>query len=150
MRTAVLNWSFNFYFSSDFVSSSIFIMAKNTASTAFRKIDVDQYNEDNFKVDDTTDSLTPSIFPDETEINLLLTQYPSFSFIYLVFLNYFFIDSKRILQIITFQNCKKIETSWVMEEPIFHQIVFYSKLPMIIWQLVNHRYSMLNYVLIFR
>lgn len=101
-------------------------MAKNTASTAFRKIDVDQYNEDNFKVDDTTDSLTPSIFPDETEINLLLTQYPSFSFIYLVFLNYFFIDSKRILQIITFINCKKIE------EPIFHQIVFYSKLPMII------------------
>lgn len=56
-------------------------MAKNTSSSAFRKIDVDQYNEDNFKVEETAESLTPSSFPDETEINSLLTQYPFSSFL---------------------------------------------------------------------
>lgn len=53
-------------------------MAKNTSSTAFRKIDVDQYNEDNFKVDETMESLTPSSFPDEAEIISLISLYPSF------------------------------------------------------------------------
>ncbi|XKL59704.1 hypothetical protein PGB90_000720 [Kerria lacca] len=48
-------------------------MAKNTSSTAFRKIDVDQYNEDNFKVDETMESLTPSSFPDEAEIISLIS-----------------------------------------------------------------------------
>ena len=47
-------------------------MAKNTYSSAFRKIDVDQYNEDNFKEDDT--DLSAAVGPDENEITTLLTQ----------------------------------------------------------------------------
>ncbi|BFF94810.1 actin-related protein 2/3 complex subunit 5-B [Drosophila madeirensis] len=47
-------------------------MAKNTSSSAFRKIDVDQYNEDNFREDDGVDSA--AVGPDETEITTLLTQ----------------------------------------------------------------------------
>ncbi len=50
-------------------------MAKNTSSTAFRKIDVDQYNEDNFKVEESMDSSGPSSFPDEGEITTLINQY---------------------------------------------------------------------------
>ena len=45
-------------------------MAKNTNSSAFRKIDVDQYNEDNFK-DDELENQQPSGI-DEGEINQLL------------------------------------------------------------------------------
>lgn len=48
-------------------------MAKNTASSAFRKIDVDQYNEDNFKEEEPESA---PIGPDENEINALLNQYP--------------------------------------------------------------------------
>lgn len=47
-------------------------MAKNTSSNAFRKIDVDQYNEDNFREDDGVDSAAAG--PDESEITTLLTQ----------------------------------------------------------------------------
>ncbi|XP_017075580.1 LOW QUALITY PROTEIN: actin-related protein 2/3 complex subunit 5-A [Drosophila eugracilis] len=47
-------------------------MAKNTSSNAFRKIDVDQYNEDNFREDDGVDSA--AVGPDESEITTLLTQ----------------------------------------------------------------------------
>jgi actin related protein 2/3 complex subunit 5 len=48
-------------------------MAKNTSSSAFRKIDVDQYNEDNFKDDEQENQPLGGI--DEGEINqLLLTQ----------------------------------------------------------------------------
>lgn len=47
-------------------------MAKNTSSSAFRKIDVDQYNEDNFKEDEVDTS--GSVGPDENEISALLTQ----------------------------------------------------------------------------
>lgn len=47
-------------------------MAKNTFSSAFRKIDVDQYNEDNFKEDDT--DLGGPVGPDENEITGLLNQ----------------------------------------------------------------------------
>jgi actin related protein 2/3 complex subunit 5 len=46
-------------------------MAKNTNSSAFRKIDVDQYNEDNFK-DDEQENQQGGI--DENEINTLLNQ----------------------------------------------------------------------------
>jgi len=45
-------------------------MAKNTSSSAFRKIDVDQYCEDNFKEEDA-DQGGPT-GPDENEINNLL------------------------------------------------------------------------------
>ncbi|KAJ6646485.1 Actin-related protein 2/3 complex subunit 5-C, partial [Pseudolycoriella hygida] len=48
-------------------------MAKNTSSSAFRKIDVDQYNEDNFKEDETDSG---SLGPDENEITKLLAKYP--------------------------------------------------------------------------
>ncbi|KAH8267443.1 hypothetical protein KR018_002348 [Drosophila ironensis] len=47
-------------------------MAKNTSSSAFRKIDVDQYNEDNFREDDGVESASAG--PDEGEISTLLTQ----------------------------------------------------------------------------
>ncbi|XP_034472953.1 actin-related protein 2/3 complex subunit 5-A [Drosophila innubila] len=47
-------------------------MAKNTSSNAFRKIDVDQYNEDNFREDDGVDSSAAG--PDENEITSLLTK----------------------------------------------------------------------------
>lgn len=56
-------------------------MAKNTSSTTFRKIDVDQYNEDNFKVDESVDTPFPANFPDEGEITALINQYP-FSLFY--------------------------------------------------------------------
>lgn len=46
-------------------------MAKNTSSSAFRKIDVDQYNEDNFTEDDP-ETLSNGI--DDNEINTLLNQ----------------------------------------------------------------------------
>uniref|UniRef100_A0A1A9V887 Actin-related protein 2/3 complex subunit 5 n=1 Tax=Glossina austeni TaxID=7395 RepID=A0A1A9V887_GLOAU len=46
-------------------------MAKNTSSSAFRKIDVDQYNEDNFKEDEADSAVSG---PDESEITALLTQ----------------------------------------------------------------------------
>ncbi|CAH0404783.1 unnamed protein product [Chilo suppressalis] len=44
-------------------------MAKNTSSSAFRKIDIDQYNEDNFK-DDEAEQAVPT-GPDEGEDNAL-------------------------------------------------------------------------------
>ncbi|GLV41480.1 Actin-related protein 2/3 complex subunit 5 [Carabus blaptoides fortunei] len=49
-------------------------MAKCTLSSAFRKIDIDQYCEDNFKEDEA--DLGGSLGPDETEIITLLNQYP--------------------------------------------------------------------------
>lgn len=48
-------------------------MAKNTSSSAFRKIDVDQYNEDNFKEEDADQGVGG---PDENEVTTLLNQYP--------------------------------------------------------------------------
>ena len=52
-------------------------MAKNTFSSAFRKIDVDQYNEDNYREDEQGE-LQANLGPDESEITQLLNQYPFF------------------------------------------------------------------------
>lgn len=49
-------------------------MAKNTSSSAFRKIDVDQYCEDNFK-EEEADQGGPT-GPDENEVISLLNKYP--------------------------------------------------------------------------
>uniref|UniRef100_A0A0P6EM95 Actin-related protein 2/3 complex subunit 5 n=1 Tax=Daphnia magna TaxID=35525 RepID=A0A0P6EM95_9CRUS len=49
-------------------------MAKNTSSSAFRKIDVDQYNEDNYKEDDCGESQSPPVGPDEKEITNFINQ----------------------------------------------------------------------------
>lgn len=51
-------------------------MSKNTANSAFRKIDVDQYNEDSYREDEVGESQSPPIGPDENEITNLLNQYP--------------------------------------------------------------------------
>lgn len=49
-------------------------MAKNTSSSAFRKIDIDQYNEDNFKEDEAEQAVPTG--PDEGEVCAMLNQYP--------------------------------------------------------------------------
>lgn len=53
-------------------------MAKNTSSSAFRKIDVDQYNEDNYKEEEQGEVPQSTGGPDESEILNLLNQYPLF------------------------------------------------------------------------
>lgn len=55
-------------------------MSENTRSSAFRKIDVDQYNE-NFKDDEQTESQPPTAVLDESEITKMINQYP-FSLMY--------------------------------------------------------------------
>lgn len=52
-------------------NNKTFQMAKNTSSSAFRKIDVDAYNEDNFKDDDTVQE---KLGPDENQVTNLLNQ----------------------------------------------------------------------------
>jgi len=49
-------------------------MAKNTSSSAFRKIDVDEYNEDNYKEEEPSEVQSPIAGPDENEITQLLNQ----------------------------------------------------------------------------
>lgn len=49
-------------------------MSKNTSSSAFRKIDVDQYDEENYKEEDQGDPQSPPVGPDEGEIAAFLTQ----------------------------------------------------------------------------
>lgn len=46
-------------------------MAKNTSCSTFRKIDIDQYNEDTYKEDENTESDSPPVNIDEELINLL-------------------------------------------------------------------------------
>lgn len=50
-------------------------MSENTRSSAFRKIDVDQFNE-NFKDDEQAEFQSPTIIPDESEITKMINQYP--------------------------------------------------------------------------
>ena len=47
-------------------------MAKNTESNAFRTVDVDQYNEDNYREEDVAEPVT--LGANEAEINNLLAQ----------------------------------------------------------------------------
>ena len=49
-------------------------MSKNTGASKFRKVDVDQYDDDKFQ-DEETDVAEQG--PNEAEVNSLLTQYPS-------------------------------------------------------------------------
>jgi actin related protein 2/3 complex subunit 5 len=49
-------------------------MSKNTRDAAFRKIEVDEYNEDNYKEEEPAELQSPSSGPDETEINQLINQ----------------------------------------------------------------------------
>jgi len=51
-------------------------MAKNTFSSAFRKIDVDQYNEDNYREEEQAELQSTPVGPDEAEIMVLMNQYP--------------------------------------------------------------------------
>jgi actin related protein 2/3 complex subunit 5 len=49
-------------------------MAKNTSSSAFRKIDVDQYNEDNYREEEQAELQSTPVGPDEAEIMALMNQ----------------------------------------------------------------------------
>ncbi|KAF7403023.1 hypothetical protein HZH68_005789 [Vespula germanica] len=49
---------------------------KDTSASAFRKIDVDQYSDNNFKEEDADAGSTGPTGPDENEILTLLSQYP--------------------------------------------------------------------------
>lgn len=49
-------------------------MAKNTRSAAFRKIDVDEYNEDNYKEEEPAELHSPISGPEEKEVTQLLNQ----------------------------------------------------------------------------
>lgn len=49
---------------------------KDTMGTGFRKIDIDEFNENNFKEEEADASLTGTTGPDENEISNLLSQYP--------------------------------------------------------------------------
>lgn len=48
-------------------------MAKNTGASRFRKVDVDQFDEDKYKEDDDSEQTT-DVGPNESEVNALLTQ----------------------------------------------------------------------------
>lgn len=51
-------------------------MAKNTSSNAFRKLDVDQCNEDLYREEELGELQSPPVGPDESEVTSLLNQYP--------------------------------------------------------------------------
>ncbi|GAB6031492.1 hypothetical protein CHUAL_009266 [Chamberlinius hualienensis] len=47
-------------------------MSKNTRNTEFRKIDVDQYDEEKYKEEDQLENQSPSTGPNETELTTLI------------------------------------------------------------------------------
>ncbi|XP_054282792.1 actin-related protein 2/3 complex subunit 5-B [Macrosteles quadrilineatus] len=49
-------------------------MAKNTSSSAFRKLDVDQCNEDIYREEEQGELQSPPVGPDESEVTSLLNQ----------------------------------------------------------------------------
>lgn len=59
-----------------FVQVLFLTMAKNTSSSAFRKIDVDQYNEDNYREEEQAELQSTPVGPDEAEVTALMNQYP--------------------------------------------------------------------------
>lgn len=61
-----------YWYRNELVQQNIIDMAKNTSSSAFRKINVDQYNEDNFKEDEIDTNGTTYTGPDDAEITKLL------------------------------------------------------------------------------
>jgi hypothetical protein len=58
------------------VQGLFLVMAKNTSSSAFRKIDVDQYNEDNYREEEQGELQSAPVGPDEAEVTALMNQYP--------------------------------------------------------------------------
>lgn len=60
---------------------------KDTSGNAFRKIDVDQYSENNFKEEDPDGGVTGPTGPEENEILSLLGQYP-----FLILIKIYFIQ----------------------------------------------------------
>lgn len=54
-------------------------MAKNTRNTEFRKIDVDQYDEEKYKEEDQGETQSPTTGPSEGEVSTLLNSYPFYS-----------------------------------------------------------------------
>lgn len=73
------------------VKFSLLKMAKNTSSSAFRKIDVDQYSENNFKEDETDSG--GLVGPDENEVNSLMQKYPFYMLILLIYCLHSFINN---------------------------------------------------------
>ena len=55
-------------------------MAKNTGKSAFRKIKVEDYDEDAFKEDDLSNQTGSVQLANEGEVQSLLNQYPFLSF----------------------------------------------------------------------
>lgn len=49
---------------------------KDSSASAFRKIDVDQYSDNNFREEDADGGIGGPTGPDENEILTLLSQYP--------------------------------------------------------------------------
>ena len=49
-------------------------MAKNTLSTAYRKINVDEYADDKYEEPETADDASKG--PNESEVSGMLAQYP--------------------------------------------------------------------------